>query len=76
MQLGRNGTTVLALGFGASQADAVAQAEGSLGPPFDKTLADYDKGWKEYDKSLNKPPKKLPGVNGEGHAMRSRTSTT
>ena len=65
VQLGRNGSTVLALGFGGSQADAVAQAEGSLGEPFDKTTADYTKGWKDYDKSLTKPPTKLDGVKGQ-----------
>jgi glucoamylase len=56
---GSGGRAVLALGFGASQADAVAAAEGSLGARFDKVLSDYKKGWKDYDKSLNKPPNKL-----------------
>jgi len=50
-----DGKTVLALGFGASQAEAVGTAEASLGPPFDTTLADYKKDWKQYDNSLNKP---------------------
>jgi glucoamylase len=65
VQLGHNGTTVLSLGFGGSQADAVGQAEGSLGSSFDKTMAAYKKAWKEYDKSLTKPPKHLDGVNGQ-----------
>ena len=60
-----DGTAVLALGFGSSQADAVATAEGSLAGPFDKTLAAYQNGWKRYDDSLLKPrTEKLPGVKG------------
>jgi glucan 1,4-alpha-glucosidase len=50
-----NGTTVLALGFGASQGEAVGAAEGSLGAPFAKTLAAYRKGWRDYDNTLNDP---------------------
>jgi glucan 1,4-alpha-glucosidase len=65
VQLAHNGTTVLALGFGGSQSDAVAQAEGSLGSSFDKTMAAYEKGWKEYDKSLTKPPKHLDGIKAK-----------
>ena len=53
--LGRDGTTVLALGFGVAQADAVGAAEGSLRAGFERTLADYARGWKRYDDSLSKP---------------------
>ncbi len=60
--VGSGGTTTLALGFGATQSEAVGAAEGSLGANFDKTLKDYDKGWSKYDNSLNKPPKKLSGL--------------
>ena len=59
---GKGGAT-LALGFGASQDEAVGAAEGSLGTKFDKTLKDYKKGWKHYDDSLNKPPDKLKGLD-------------
>ena len=59
-----NGGTVLALGFGASQAEAVGAAEDSRGAPFAKTLADYRKGWRDYDASLNDPrTQKLPGIS-------------
>ena len=59
-----NGGTVLALGFGASQAEAVGAAEDSRGAPFAKTLADYRKGWRDYDASLNDPrSQKLPGLS-------------
>ena len=60
--VGSGGTTTLALGFGASQSEAVGAAEGSLAAKFDKTLKNYDKGWEKYDDSLNKPPKKLSGL--------------
>ena len=62
--VGGDGTATLALGFGASQSQAVGAAEGSLGAQFDKTLREYEKGWKRYDDSLNKPPKKLKGLDG------------
>ncbi len=58
-----DGKATIALGFGASQNEAVSAAEGSLGTPFDKTLGDYRKGWSDYDNSLNKPhTEKLPGL--------------
>jgi glucan 1,4-alpha-glucosidase len=63
--VGGDGTATLALGFGASQTQAVGAAEGSLGAKFDKTLREYEKGWKRYDDSLNKPPKKLKGLDGK-----------
>jgi glucan 1,4-alpha-glucosidase len=63
LALAPNGAAVIALGFGASQDEAVGAAEASLGAPFDKVLADYRKGWKDYDKSLNKAPLgKLAGL--------------
>ena len=62
--VGGDGTATLALGFGASQSQAVGAAEGSLGGKFDETLREYGKGWKRYDDSLNKPPKKLQGLDG------------
>src|SRR5262249_3275471 len=50
--------------FGASQDEAVRTAEGALATPFDKTLDDYRGGWRDYDKSLNKPPMNLRGIKG------------
>ena len=52
----------VALGFGASQSDAVQTAEGAVKDTFDRALADSKKGWSAYDKGLNPPPKKLPGI--------------
>ena len=60
--LDKHGETELALGFGASQAEAVGTAEGSLDVDFDKVLKDYTKGWQQYDKALAKPPHKLSGL--------------
>jgi glucoamylase len=55
----------LALGFGATQGDAVQTAESALNDRFDKALRNSRKGWKAYDKQLNDPPKKLPGISSK-----------
>ena len=60
--LDEGGKTELTLGFGATQAEAVGAAEGSLGADFGTVQDSYRKGWRSYDKSLNKPPKKLSGL--------------
>src|SRR4051812_10873541 len=60
-----SGAANLALGYGASQDEAVGAAEGSLGTSFGNTLDAYSKGWQKYDNSLNKPPKELKGLDGE-----------
>jgi len=65
VSLGDDDTTVLALGFGASQDEAVSTAEGSLGAGFGKARADYTKGWKRYDDSLNKPSHNPGGIKGK-----------
>ena len=53
--VGQDGKAMLALGFGASQAEAVATASASLARPFDEPFDAYKQGWKRYDESLNKP---------------------
>jgi glucan 1,4-alpha-glucosidase len=61
-----DGAGTLALGFGASQAEAVGAAEGSFGAGFGPALASYKQGWRSYDGSLNEPSfGKLPGVKGK-----------
>ena len=61
--LNGSGKTVLALGFGATQGEAVGAAEGSLGAGFDGALASYGAGWAAYDATLTRPrTEKLPGV--------------
>jgi glucoamylase len=61
---GEGGVT-LALGFGATQGDAVQTAEGALRDRFNRVLHESAKGWKDYDKQLNDPPKKLAGLDGK-----------
>jgi glucan 1,4-alpha-glucosidase len=47
--------STLALGFGATQADAIRKAGGSAGAPFQRTLLRYQAGWSTYDNRLNPP---------------------
>ncbi len=61
---GRQGDDItFALGFGATQSEAVATAEASLHHDFSHIRKDYEKGWERYDKSLNRPPQSLPGLS-------------
>src|SRR5207248_3888018 len=48
---------VIALGFGATQGEAVGVAEGSLATDFDRLARGYEQGWDQYDRSLVEPPK-------------------
>ncbi len=52
----------LALGFGSTQAGAVASAEGSLHRGFLPTFALYQSGWAIYDAHLNRPPFVISGL--------------
>jgi len=52
----------LALGFGATQAQSVAVAQGSLSRPFGPTEAAYLRGWAVYDAGLRSPPLRFPGL--------------
>ena len=45
----------LALGFGASQSEAVGAAEGSLGQAFDAARGHYIAGWQQYNGGLYAP---------------------
>ncbi len=61
--LNGSGKTLLALGFGATQSEAVGAAEGSLGAGFDAALTSYGAGWAAYDATLTRPrTEKLQGV--------------
>ena len=60
---GTGGKAILALGFGATQDEAVATAEGSLATGFARAHAAYVEGWRQYDHSLTKPrTERLPGL--------------
>jgi glucan 1,4-alpha-glucosidase len=56
-------TATLGLGFGATQAGAVRDAEASLATKLSKVEQSYEKDWTAYDAGLAKPPKKLPGLS-------------
>jgi glucoamylase len=61
----RNGDEVtLALGFGRTQAQAVATAGASLARPFGQVELGYLAGWAGYDLTLRKPPLSYPGLSG------------
>jgi glucoamylase len=53
----------VALGFGASQAAAVQTAESALKDRFDRASDASERGWAAYDRKLNDPSKRLPGIN-------------
>src|SRR6478736_4180134 len=58
----KHGDAVLALGFGSTQADAVATASATVGRPFGSLTGQYRSGWLSYDDALNAPSKNLPGL--------------
>jgi glucan 1,4-alpha-glucosidase len=54
----------LALGFGASRAEAVRTAGAALRSGFRSALERYADGWAAYDGGLIAPPNQLPGLGG------------
>jgi glucan 1,4-alpha-glucosidase len=58
----KHGDAMLALGFGTTQADAVATAGATVGRPFGSLRGPYRSGWLSYDDTLNAPSKNLPGL--------------
>jgi glucoamylase len=63
----------LALGFGRTQAQAVAVSGSSLRRPFGQIEDSYVTGWDRYDHGLQPPPAHLPGLTG-GQAARARAA--
>ena len=61
---GHGGVVTLALGFGRTQAAAVATAGASLASPFGQVEARYLAGWAAYDSGLRRPPSHFPGLSG------------
>jgi glucoamylase len=59
LRLSRHGTTELALGFGQTQATALAVAGASVTQPFGWTWARYESQWQRYDAGLNRPSRRL-----------------
>ena len=58
---GSGGDLTLALGFGRSQQQAVDTATASLRTPFPATALAYTNTWNAYDRTLNRPPRSVPG---------------
>jgi len=58
----KHGDAMLALGFGTTQADAVATASATAGRPFGSLRGQYRSGWLSYDDTLNTPSGSLPGL--------------
>src|SRR5438132_3307156 len=63
LDLGEERDTTVALGFGTTQAQAVAGAAGSLHAEFDDVRQSFRAGWHTYDASLIKPPAQMGGVS-------------
>jgi glucoamylase len=61
--LGDDGRFALALGYGDTQAGAVAAAQRSLHDGFDSAERDYERSWHAYDASLASP-RRPGGVTG------------
>jgi glucoamylase len=57
------GAVTLALGFGRTQAQAVATAGASLAAPFGLTEQGYLADWARYDQTLRRPPSHFPGLS-------------
>src|SRR5262245_30718852 len=68
-----NGKGVLSLSFGRSIQSAVTTAKASLSRPVAAVQSEYVGGWKEYDRSLVKPPTTFPGLSSD-RALRLRTA--
>ncbi len=64
----RRGDFTLALGFGTTQAAAVATAGATLATPLIRLAADYELGWFGYDAGLRPVSWRLPGLNRDQRA--------
>ncbi|MGI8416838.1 MAG: glucodextranase DOMON-like domain-containing protein [Nakamurella sp.] len=60
----RDGSTTLALGFGTTQAAAVATAAATVSTPLLRMVASYEKGWLAYDAGLKFPFLRTPSLTG------------
>lgn len=63
LSLDGSGGVTLALGFGTTQAAAVATAGASLARSFDLARLEYQGGWLRYDLGLRPPSLRLPGLS-------------
>jgi glucoamylase len=59
----KHGDVTLALGFGTTQASAVATAGATINTSLGHLMADYSTGWTRYDAGLRRPSTHLPGLS-------------
>jgi glucoamylase len=59
----------LALGYGSSEAAAVATARASARTPFALLYQRYRDGWRRYDAGLKPPPARFPGLDAAQDAV-------
>jgi glucoamylase len=62
LRFDKHGDAMLALGFGTTQANAVATASATVGRPFGSLRGPYRSGWQSYDDALRAPSPRLPGL--------------
>ena len=62
LDLSDDGNATVALGFGTSQVEAVAAAQGSAGDGFNVLRKSFDAGWEAYDATLIAPPDRMTGT--------------
>jgi len=65
LNLSRGGNFTIALGFGTTQAEAVAAAEGTLSTHISELQMAYDDAWHAYDDALAAPPPHVARVAGD-----------
>jgi glucoamylase len=71
VDLARSAEVTLALGFGASQAEAVGAAGASLADRLDNLQDRYRAGWATYDAGLRAPGKAFQGLPATRQALTS-----
>ena len=72
IDMSHNGDFTLALGFGTTQAQAVATAGATAQQPVLATLASYEAGWLKYDRALRKPSSHIAGLTAAESAAADR----
>jgi glucoamylase len=68
----RHGEFTLAVGFGTTQAAAVATAGATAHTPIGRLMADYKRDWARYDAGLRSPSGHLPGLTRSQQAAAVR----
>ncbi len=59
----KHGDVTLALGFGTTQASAVATAGATVRTSLGQLAGEYAGGWRDYDEGLRRPSGALPGLS-------------